>query len=548
MENDVNSNEDKSITILESPIMFLLLSGLYPVLFVISNNWHIYSVKQYVFLLVIPFITLIIGIILKIISLIINKIIRKYNWNKPRIFTKYKINIYKITAFILGLFSIFILMKSTITNNKSMMIVFLIFTLVSVILIYIQGYKYPNTFIIIMSILASINIATGLIRNRSIEDYILPSLNSEEDRKILFKDKPNVYLVHLESYHSPQAMKHLYGYDNKEFLEKLEDMGFDITDNVYSNYANTLISVGSMFLMKHHYENVSVGRGDALSIRDMIIGEIYNPVLSIFKNNGYNLVFLHPNIYLFRGNGMVDYHYPEYGIHDALTLFQSDIVNKIRAIIFKVEDVNAKETWEASPKELESLIPGVVINYRSRNKPTFFYVKEGAVRHTMPDGSYSWKDNGDEWTEFYLKILKASNPKILKRLDWIIENDPKAIIILYGDHGALRYRDVWKGDNKNVDINDTIRTRMDLSSQDLAYDLFGVFLAIRSPGYNIDLKDKDSHVNIFKILFSYLAEDKELLNQMEPNVSYLKYNDKLFKFVEDGTVLPNIKQVEIPEQ
>ena len=46
-----------------NPITFFILIGLYPVIFLVSKNWFVYETKQLVFLLVIPVITGMVGLI-----------------------------------------------------------------------------------------------------------------------------------------------------------------------------------------------------------------------------------------------------------------------------------------------------------------------------------------------------------------------------------------------------------------------------------------------------------------------------------------------------
>jgi hypothetical protein len=69
--------------------------------------------------------------------------------------------------------------------------------------------------------------------------------------------------------------------------------------------------------------------------------------------------------------------------------------------------------------------------------------------------------------------------------------------------------------------------------------IFGAKLAIKWNGvhhseYDSQLK---SSVNLFRILFSYLSEDKLLLNNLQPDASYNSYDasdfSKVYKAIED---------------
>lgn len=92
-------------------------------------------------------------------------------------------------------------------------------------------------------------------------------------------------------------------------------------------------------------------------------------------------------------------------------------------------------------------------------------------------------------------------------------------------------------------MNELIYDRRGLSGSDLALDLFGVFLAVRYPQNDPQIFAGETHVNLFRTLFSDLAQTDVLLKDKPANESYLMINKKLHVLVKDGKALDRIELV-----
>jgi len=64
--------------------------------------------------------------------------------------------------------------------------------------------------------------------------------------------KPDIYLILLDAYARSDILKNRLNYDNRAFLQQLEDMGFYVADCSQSNYPATNISVTSLFYADYH--------------------------------------------------------------------------------------------------------------------------------------------------------------------------------------------------------------------------------------------------------------------------------------------------------
>ncbi len=73
---------------------------------------------------------------------------------------------------------------------------------------------------------------------------------------------PDIYYIILDGYTRQDVLQELYGYDNSEFIQALEDRGFYIAKVSRSNYAETVYSISSALNMTHitpFLENINQG-------------------------------------------------------------------------------------------------------------------------------------------------------------------------------------------------------------------------------------------------------------------------------------------------
>lgn len=93
----------------------------------------------------------------------------------------------------------------------------------------------------------------------------------------------------------------------------------------------------------------------------------------------------------------------------------------------------------------------------------------------------------------------------------IIQNDPEALIMIMADHGGF------------VGLDYTRQIYHKTTNPDIIHSAFGSILSIRWPHGKAPEIDSNlkSGVNVFRILFSYLAEDDKYLQHLQSDSSYL---------------------------
>lgn len=299
-----------------------------------------------------------------------------------------------------------------------------------------------------------------------------------------FKKKPNVYFIEPDGYvNFSEIDKGYYNFDNTNFKSFLDDTNFTTYPNFRSNYSTTLSSNSSIFMMKHHFYNKQVSDFEMYNARDMIVSK--NPVLDIFKNNGYKTYFLTETAYML-------FNKPNLGF-DYCNIDYADI---------PYLNIGIKE-----PRAITSVLKTAI--EEKIDAPKFFFLQilkpwHISVRKTKTSNK---KLESEKW----FKSLEAANTKLIEMIGLIKKQDPDALILIMSDHGG--YVGMNYGDESLVKTQD----------RDFIYSIFSSQLAIHWPKNNkpkFDDKFKSS-VNTFRLLFSYLSEDESFLSNLQPNESYM---------------------------
>jgi len=345
---------------------------------------------------------------------------------------------------------------------------------------------------------------------------------------IEFARTPNVYTILLESYQSPRAMEMVYGLDIGNFVANLERRSFHVAEQHFSNYPNTVFSLSSMMAMEHHHGRFAAGKLDAIGARELIGGKYYNAVLDVFGRNGYETQYILNADYVFIRGDALGFAYPERTPLQVFKVYQLEPLNRLLGRLdssYGLEE-SARMNGESFSTALEERLEIAV----ESNAPHFSVIKPAWTDHSHP---YTMWHKLGRWPWEYRKSVKEANPKILGLVDLIIERDPTAIIVMTGDHGGWRWRNVWLGKR---DLNATLRARP-VDGETLAQDLFGVFFGIRGAGEGECVNRLHSSINVFRCIFSELAEDDSILSTLAGSESLLNHRKKIYVGARDGEAL-----------
>jgi hypothetical protein len=463
------------------PVLAGFSIGFYAFVFYFSNNFDLVNSWQQTLVFLLNFI-----IFPTVLVFGIFKIIQKSKFSS---FATQSIFIMMLVLLPIYLFGFSNLLAS---YKKIGLLVILLFC---VIIFKIKNYKYFIVLVFLMTVLPIVKLGKIIYLNytNSTEWKLQP----DAILKTEFKKKPNIYYIQPDGYTNETNLKgSLYQFNNSEFDGWLKDQKFSLYDDYRSNYPSTLYSNSSCFFMKHHFSNEFSKFKYA---RDYIVGR--NPVLEIFKNNSYKTFFITEIPYLLMNRPKVYFDYCNYKLEE-LPYFKDGL-----------------SCFKEITNEIENQI---VLNKETSN---FFFIEKFNPGHINPSkikGGSIEKERLE-----YLKSLQIANAWLKKTITIIEKNDPNAIIIIGADHGGY------------VGFEYTSQAQNKITDRKLLNSIFGAKLAIKWNGvhhseYDSQLK---SSVNLFRILFSYLSEDKLLLNNLQPDASYNSYDasdfSKVYKAIED---------------
>jgi hypothetical protein len=458
---------EKLIAFVESnkdvPFLVGLISGLYPFLFFYSNNYP--SVNSWYHVVV--FLLIYVGIPLSI------TLILYYIFGKIEKLSAYR----KHLLFVLLIFltSLFMSQAVYMTLKKKILLGILILACI----ISKKMFWHYKKLIVLIAIMAVIPFFKTLINIYEGENLEWTKLD-DDIANVKFRHKPNIYMIQPDGYVSRQVLEQKpYNYKT-DFYDWLGNNGFKVYKDFRSNYPASLTSNASMFAMKHHYFNdVIFPQMEMPNAREAILD---NNVVAILKNNGYETFYLGQDEYFQQNLAKGNYDHYNIKTKDIPLFTKGDKV---------VRDVYA---------DLEESIN---IN---NDSPKFIFLERLLPHHVHFNAQ---GDRKQAERKEYLDKIEQSNVWLIKAISLIKSRDKNALIIVLADHGG------WVGMENAHELLST-------NDKSLIYSTFGNLAAIdwnkfQHHGYDENLK---TNVNVFRVLFSCLSENKSYLNDMQEDASY----------------------------
>ncbi len=346
-------------------------------------------------------------------------------------------------------------------------------------------HKYFKKWLMVQLVLALIGVI-GLIP--TITKYLNYSsewtLQPDTIENIQFQKRPNIYYIQPDGYVNFSELESgYYNVDNPSLKDFLEENDFKNYPNFRSNYTSTLTSNSATFMMKHHLYNMDTGYAEIINGRRNIVSK--NPVLTIFRNNGYKTHFITEHPYLMVNRPKIGYDFTNFQYSE---------------IPYKTTGFNvAREVYP----DLENAIAS------KSDNGNFFFIEIFEPSHISTTKAAS--KGKEKEREIWLKKMEIANMKLKKMVNLIVEKDPNALIMIMADHGGY------------VGMDYTQAVYKKNNDPDFVYSIFSAILSIRWPNKevpNIDSNFK-SCINVFRILFSYMGNEEKYLKNLQKDASYL---------------------------
>ncbi|MEY8847522.1 sulfatase-like hydrolase/transferase [Psychroserpens sp. XS_ASV72] len=453
----------------EYPVLFGLATGIQPLLYLYDSNFNmVNSWPQFLFLasffIAIPIaVFLLLSFLLKVLKASAN----------------FKSKMFSVLNFCLFTFFVGYV---TFGIQKRLLLITLLVAVCILAIIFYKHLKKVVVFQLLLAVLVLVKLTPSLYY---FVQYSYEWQEPKDDIKnVVFKKRPNIYYLQPDGYVDFNILTSgYYAFEDMGMETFLEDNGFRIYNDFRSNYTSTLTSNSSMFSMKHHYYYAYLNSDRFYNSRQIITGK--NPVIDIFKNNDYhtNLILDAPYLVTNRPNILYDY----------CNLDYDEIAYLPRGFEFE------KDTKEALFKAMENKVG---------SKSSFYFVRQPYPGHIQTRPTES--KGKEEERSAYLQDLKTSNEWLRIVIREINQKDPNSIIVISSDHGGYVGYDYMR--------ESYIKT----TDEDLIQSTFSSLLAVKwptqeVPDYENTLK---SSVNLFRVLFAYLAEEDHYLQNLEPDISY----------------------------
>lgn len=462
------------------PILAGFSVGFYVMLFYYSKNFSLAnSLEQLLFFtafyILLPIVTLFIGFhVLRYLKL-----------------ARYQKNF--LLVGMISFLSYYLLQMNTIGVSKK--ITFLV-VLVLTVLASIWLKKYYKFLILALFFMSLFNV-------KPIAGFFYKAILANDEWKqqpdditnIRFKHKPNIYYIQPDGYTSFSNLRDsLHNFDNRDYEVFLKEHGFTLYNDYRSNYVSTLLSNSATFSMKHHYIAKQV---ESYQARKIIMSD--NAVLRVLKNNGYKTFFITQSPYLLMNRPELGYDYANISYNEIPYL--KDGLGMSKDVTVDLKEQMIKNGKSGNFYFVEKFSPGHIHTYISDS--------EGVEKE---------KDN-------YIGSLQKANIWLKEIIKHVEENDPDGIIIIGADHGGF------------AGFKNTLESLYKTDNKRLIHSIYGAHLAIKwnstlSKGYDSKLT---SGVNLFRTVFSFLAEDKRYLEHLQENSSYIRLHEPSgrYKYIDD---------------
>lgn len=554
---------------MDSPMLFIVLSFLYPTVYLLKINSDVYTADQIVvtliFVLLVSVITALAGGFFVSVFVKAALLIAKQTGLKTETIS-ISSKIYRVLLGVGGTIILLVLLHpairglfpAVIHNRLWIVLAYLLVLLGVCILMFRIEFTMFN---LILCVLIAIN-GASVIYQGIMDESLIPDTQKIQ-QKVVFKQKPNVYLIVLESYASLAIRKEIYGINNEALTQKLKINNYDLY-KCYSNYAFTLASVSSIFLMDHHYYKPTRGIFDGEAYRKIIGGVVDNPVINIFLNNGYRIDYSDFASSLYHRSSVV-----RLPLLEPIEVFGGIFTFARRVLHCDLRSLTFFQSLLWLPERIAGKLPDPVKKDKTAKdgRPVFSVVYAGAYHSPMDHSEYPpeisdlpgaarmpfWKLNHlkNYWVATYKKMVVKADAALIKLVGDLAEKDPDAVVILVGDHGTYFNRDRWTGE-KN-DLNENMLGN-GMQPAEVTRDLFEVFMAIKWPSGTEKPHGYFSHVNVFRQVFAVLTKDHTILKTRVLDNSYLfadkepsySTNIPIYCTVKDGKLLNRWEPFVIP--
>ncbi len=358
-----------------------------------------------------------------------------------------------------------------------------------------------NVTAFVFSSLLVVNFITGLVNLyflerkpndenwlKSYDQMIDPYLNIQSVNK---ENLPNIYVFVADEYAGFNQLNNIYKYDNLEFKNKMESLGFNTNVNCINYFKQTPQSLLNLF-------NLEIDRYEGRSNTEIINNLKNARMFKILKDIGYTTqsVMVY-NMVNFDINALGD---------KGDSVFVTDEGKSFSGILFSRTlagpFIKFSSNRDMVLKDVDYVSDYLIKENKSKYKRmfTFAYVccphapfrynENGLDKELIKKTKANWEDKS-----IYLNQLKYVSKRIAEISESIIKDDPNSVILVMSDHG-VRERLNWG--MKNEEILNTLNMLYFKGQKVEGYEGLCLvnsmrFILNKAIGFNLPLLDEQEY-------------------------------------------------------
>ncbi|MFC2164288.1 hypothetical protein ACFLT2_04755 [Acidobacteriota bacterium] len=499
-------------------IIHPLLFSIYPVLFLFSENISEVYVRDIliplVLVLTLAFIIWVgVGIVLK-------------NWYKAAFIAS--LSVLMLLFFRHAYEALLMLIRPTVISRGTVLAGWLIFYLIlALVIMRIKGNmplatKLANFLSVVLLVLACVNIVAFYLRPKlygirpQIERFTKLDQKDlswiKKRQNLTGQKRPDVYYLILDGYGRADAIETHYGFDNRDFLDRLQSKGFHIYDRATSNYSYTHESITSSLNMDYiHDEHFEPERSQ---LPNLIL---HNKLAQLFRTLGYKYILVPSGFFITDRSPLADIkidleiwtqsQFLALLVESSALWFSWKWFNELSAarnegiIVGAFEGKGIMAQWHRHIEGSIAEIPQIAQNSESTftfahiicPHPPYVFKRDGSLNTSAKMADLGGFDYFNYWhlSDQFVDQLIHFNKLIEEMLEKLLETSPEPpIIIVQGDHGTSYLGEEGGGATLSPSVAH-INERM------------SILLACYAPEKVIDsLYDSVSPVNIFRVVLN----------------------------------------------
>jgi len=407
--------------IINSGLIHPFLFGLFPILYIFSNNLTEITPDKLWFPVIVIFgaITVFLFILIKISK----------NIHKATLTTSFLLLLFFSIGHVRNLVFGYEVFNFPLHRPEFLMFMYLIIFIVGLFSIYkIKDLLKPTQIISVVSIAVIISFLPSMVLGTTYDDN-----KNGFSTQIKFEnlERPNIYFIILDQYVNGESLKNDFDFDNSKFRNYLKNLGFIVPENGVSNYAGTALTMTSALNM--NYLQVQPGFGlNNNAVEEKVFSN--NLVMKTLQDNGYTTIYIDAGgpMREMRVSDKILCRSTDNGLFQ--TLIDTSVLNYIMRGFFwdswnKIRTCGYSELEKVQENTKTPFF--VYAHLRTPHEPYLRDADGNFVQYEKKARELDLKTGKQR----YIYQLEYTNKKMMEIIPKLMSFESKPVIIITSDHG-----------------------------------------------------------------------------------------------------------------